>query len=89
MKATNSLDGVGIRIVFVVSISVCLLVIVSQSYDKYFIATNFQALKSGALCFINVCADDNVANKNEDSSAEPSSPPTIAHLHNRSSDVRT
>ncbi|MDE6097557.1 MAG: hypothetical protein K2G24_01580, partial [Muribaculaceae bacterium] len=48
MKATNFFEGLGIRIVFVVSISICFLVIVPQSYDKYFTAANFQALKNGA-----------------------------------------
>lgn len=91
MKATNSLEGLWIQIVFVVSLSVCLLVIVSHKLRQVFhyYTTNFEVLKSGALCFINVCADDNVANKEGDSSAEPSPPPTIAHLHNRSSDIRT
>ncbi len=63
MKATNSLEGLGIRIVFVVSISIYLLVIVSRSYDKYFIATNFQALKKVLFDLFNVCAGDNVVNR--------------------------
>ncbi|MBD5204728.1 MAG: hypothetical protein HDS82_07710 [Bacteroidales bacterium] len=81
MKATNSLEGLGIRIVFVVSIPIYLLEIVSQSYGKYFIVTHFQVLKKMLFDLFNVCAGDNVVNKGKDSSAEHSSPHLFDGIH--------
>lgn len=66
MKATNALEGLGMRIMFVVSISICVkLIFIRQSYDIYSIIANFQAVKISILYIFNTNTSVNVEKRGE------------------------
>lgn len=55
MKATNSLDGFGIRMVSVVSILVCFIdPLILQRYNNKFNTANFKGYNFRTICNINV-----------------------------------